>query len=134
LLRRVLKGEELPAIHPLVDLNNCLSVILGVPSCTAAEGTFDPPVTLRAGRDGESFESLRGPLGLAGKPLLADPAGPFGTPISDGERIRIRDETRRAWLALYLPRGAVSAETARETLEGLLAEAPVAMVELIAVS
>ncbi|HSS51323.1 MAG TPA: hypothetical protein VLX28_20460, partial [Thermoanaerobaculia bacterium] len=28
LLRRVLKGEDLPAIHPLVDLNNCLSVEL----------------------------------------------------------------------------------------------------------
>src|SRR5262245_1178345 len=28
LLRRLLKGEELPEIHPFVDLNNCLSVAL----------------------------------------------------------------------------------------------------------
>lgn len=133
LLRRVLKGEELPAIHPLVDLNNCLSAALAVPGCTAAEGTFEPPVTLRAGRAGESFESLRGPLGLEGKPLLADVAGPFGTPISDGQRIRIRDDTRRAWLVAYLPRGVVGAAEARRTLEDLLAEATVATVDLWAV-
>ena len=60
LLRRVLKGEDLPAIHPLVDINNCLSVELAVPCCVAAEGTFTPPLVLRAGRPGESYESLRG--------------------------------------------------------------------------
>src|SRR5579864_8832944 len=61
LLRRVLKGEELPAIQPLVDLNNCLSMDLAVPCSVAAEGSFAPPVTLRAGRPGEAFASLRGP-------------------------------------------------------------------------
>ncbi|HEY4594222.1 MAG TPA: phenylalanine--tRNA ligase beta subunit-related protein, partial [Thermoanaerobaculia bacterium] len=54
LLRRLLKGEDLPSIHPLVDLNNCLSVELAVPCCVAAEGTFTPPVTLRAGHPGET--------------------------------------------------------------------------------
>src|SRR5215471_9314785 len=48
LLRRVLKGEALPAIHPFVDLNNCLSVELKVPSCVLAEGTIAGDVTLRA--------------------------------------------------------------------------------------
>src|SRR5262249_62129214 len=62
LLRRLLMGEELPAIHPFVDLNNCFSVRLAVPACVAAEGSFTPPVTLRAGRPGESYESLRGPF------------------------------------------------------------------------
>jgi DNA/RNA-binding domain of Phe-tRNA-synthetase-like protein len=132
LLRRVLKGEELPEIHPLVDLNNCLSATLAVPSSTAAEGTFTPPVTLRAGRAGESFESLRGPLGLEGKPLLADAAGPFGTPISDGRRIRIDEATSRAWLIVYLPAGVVTAGEARQALEDLLARAPMADLELVA--
>jgi DNA/RNA-binding domain of Phe-tRNA-synthetase-like protein len=132
LLRRVLKGEEVPAIHPLVDLNNCLSATLAVPSSTAAEGTFTPPVTLRAGGPGESFESLRGPMGLEGKPLLADPTGPFGTPISDGRRIRIDEGTSRAWLIVYLPAGVVGAGEARQALEDLLARAPVADLELIA--
>ncbi|HEV7518077.1 MAG TPA: phenylalanine--tRNA ligase beta subunit-related protein, partial [Thermoanaerobaculia bacterium] len=75
LLRRVLKGEDLPAIHPLVDLNNCLSVDLAVPSCVMAAEAVTPPVVLRAGRAGEAFDSLRGPFQLKGKPLLADAAG-----------------------------------------------------------
>jgi DNA/RNA-binding domain of Phe-tRNA-synthetase-like protein len=130
LLRRLLKGEPLPAIHPLVDLNNCLSVELAVPCAVAAEGAFTPPVTLRAGSAGESFESLRGPFNLEGKPLLADRQGPFSTPISDSQRIKVRDDTRLAWIAAYLPRGAVSPETAAARLADLLRQAPVATVEL----
>ena len=43
LLRRLLKGGEIPVIHPLVDLNNCLSAKLAVPCCVMAEGSFKPP-------------------------------------------------------------------------------------------
>lgn len=128
LLRRVLKGEELPAIHPLVDLNNCLSIELAVPSCIVAEGSFTPPLTLRSGRVGEAFDSLRGPFNLEGKPLLADAGGPFGTPITDSQRVKVRDETRRAWLVAYLPQGVVHPEEAARRLESLLAEAPIASV------
>jgi DNA/RNA-binding domain of Phe-tRNA-synthetase-like protein len=134
LLRRVLKGEDLPAIQPLVDLNNCLSVTLAVPCCVAAAGSFGPPVALRAGRAGESYESLRGPFNLEGKPLLADAAGPFGTPITDSRRVMVTDGTRRAWMVAYLPRGVVSPETAAAALDELLAAAPVAGVEESGVS
>lgn len=126
LLRRILKGEELPAIHPLVDLNNCLSVALAVPCCIVAEGSFSPPVTLRAGLPGESYESLRGPFNLEGKPLLADSEGPFGTPITDSQRVKVTDGTHRAFLVAYLPAGVVTPEAARRELAALLAEAPVA--------
>jgi DNA/RNA-binding domain of Phe-tRNA-synthetase-like protein len=126
LLRRVLKGEELPSIHPLVDLNNCLSLSLVVPACVMAAGSGTPPFTFRAGTAGESMLSLRGPYELAGKPLLADAAGPFGTPITDSERVRVRPETRRAWLVAYLPAGAVGAGCASAALAALLADAPVA--------
>lgn len=128
LLRRVLKGEELPAIHPLVDLNNCLSLELVVPSCVMAVGSAVPPFTLRAGRTGETMTSLRGPFDLEGKPLLADAAGPFGTPITDSERVRVGTQTRRAWLVAYLPAGAVEPDCAAEALRRLLADAPVARI------
>jgi DNA/RNA-binding domain of Phe-tRNA-synthetase-like protein len=121
LLRRVLKGEGLPAIHPLVDVNNCLSIDLAVPCCVLAEGSFAPPLTLRAGRDGESFDSLRGPFPLAGKPLLADAAGPFGTPVTDSQRVKVKGETRRAWLVAYLPAGVVSRDEAGRALAAFLA-------------
>lgn len=129
LLRRLFKGEELPAIHPLVDLNNCLSVALAVPCCAMPEGSFTAPVVLRAGREGEAYESLRGPFGLAGKPLLADAEGPFGTPITDSTRVKVQEETERAWLVAYLPAGEIGGEAASRTLEELLRQAPVARLE-----
>ena len=128
LLRRLLKGEELPAIHPLVDLNNCLSVELVVPGCVMAAGAATPPFVLRAGREGESMLSMRGPYELHGKPLLADPSGPFGTPITDSERVKVTRETVRALLVTYLPAGVVEAGCARGALDALLGEAPVARV------
>ena len=125
LLRRVLKGEDLPAIHPLVDLNNALSIELAVPACIMAAGSIEPPVTLRAGAPDEMMESLRGPFPLAGKPLLADAAGPFGTPITDGVRVKIQPETSEGWLVAYLPAGEVSGEAAGSTLRELAAAADV---------
>jgi DNA/RNA-binding domain of Phe-tRNA-synthetase-like protein len=108
LLRRMLKGEDLPAIHPLVDVNNVVSIELAVPCCILAEGSVRPPFILRAGCEGEAFASLRGPFQLSGKPLLADGAGPFGTPITDSERVKVTATTRRAWMVAYLPKGVIS--------------------------
>lgn len=129
LLRRLLKGEDLPAIHPFVDLNNCLSVELAVPCCASADGTFTPPVVLRAGRPGETVQSLRGPFNLEGKPLLEDGQGPFSTPITDSERVRVHEGTERVWMVVYLPQGKVDSADARARLDELLRRAPVAEVE-----
>lgn len=124
LLRRLLKGEEIPAIHPLVDVNNCLSVLLAVPCCVMAEGTFDPPFVFRSGQEGESYESLKGPFGLEGKPLLLDAKGPCDAPITGSERVKVRKETRRATLVVYLPKGVVGAADVEATLARLLSKAP----------
>ena len=134
LLRRLLKGEELPVIHPFVDLNNCLSVELAVPCCVAAEGTFAEPVVFRAGRPGETFESLRGPFNLEGKPLLADPEGAFGSPITDSVRVKVQEGTERVWMIAYLPQDMVDPGDVRKRLDELLAKAPVAEVEVEGIS
>ncbi len=126
LLRRLLKGEELPSIHPLVDLNNQLSIELKAPACVVRHGSFDFPVTLRAGRAGEVLDSMRGPLDLAGKPLLEDAAGPFGTPITDSHRVKVLPETAAVWLVVYLPAAPDAIRRAVVCLESILAEAPVA--------
>lgn len=123
LVRRVLKGQPLPAIHPLVDLNNCLSIALVVPGCVMPEGSLTPPLRLRRGATGESFESLRGHFDLAGKPLLADVDGPFGTPISDSLRVAVLPETKRAWIVVYLPAGVVGTRDVEAELDAL---APIA--------
>ena len=132
LLRRLLKGEEIPSIHPLVDLNNCLSAALAVPCCVMAEETVTPPFVWRAGRAGESYESLRGPFNLEGKPLLVDAQGPCDAPISGSQRVKVTPETKRAWLVAYLPAGVVEPETAELELRKLLDAAPVAHLLLTA--
>lgn len=119
LLRRVLKGEPLPAIHPLVDFNNCLSIALVVPSCVMPEGSFTPPLRLRRGTAGERFTSLRGDFDLADKPLLADGDGPFGTPISDSLRVAVKPETSSAWIVVYLPAGVLGARDVEAELDAL---------------
>jgi DNA/RNA-binding domain of Phe-tRNA-synthetase-like protein len=128
LLRRLLKGSEMPEIHPLVDLNNCLSAELAVPCCVMAEGTFEPPFVMRSGQAGESYESLRGPFNLEGKPLLVDALGPCDAPITGSQRVKVAADTERATLVAYLPREVLSWERALERLEGLLEEAPVARI------
>jgi len=126
LLRRLIKGSEMPAIHPLVDLNNCLSAELAVPCCVMAEGTFEPPFVLRSGQAGESYESLRGPFNLEGKPLLVDVLGPCDAPITGSQRVKVAAGTTRATLVAYLPADVLSWELALQSLEDLLAAAPVA--------
>jgi DNA/RNA-binding domain of Phe-tRNA-synthetase-like protein len=134
LLRRILKGGELPSIHPLVDISNCLSAELAVPCCVMTEGTFEPPLVFRTGRADESYQSLRGPFRLEGKPLLCDTRGPLDCPITGNERVKVTTETRRAWLVAYLPADVVDNESVREVLEKLVLAAPVVCIHQTAVS
>jgi DNA/RNA-binding domain of Phe-tRNA-synthetase-like protein len=127
LLRRVLKGDDLPAIHPLVDLNNLLSLHLLVPCCVIDADRLEPPLELRVGRAGERMDSMRGPFGLEGKPLLADTLGPFGTPITDSERVMVREGTGTVWLVAYLPEEGTIEGDPDEVAAELLAAAPVAI-------
>jgi DNA/RNA-binding domain of Phe-tRNA-synthetase-like protein len=125
LLRRIVRGEEIPAIQPLVDLSNTLSAELAVPCCVMSEGTFDPPFVFRAGRQGECYVSLRGPFNLDGKPLLCDANGPLDCPITGNEKVKATAATRRAWLVAYLPSAEMTCEEARDVLERQAAAARV---------
>jgi DNA/RNA-binding domain of Phe-tRNA-synthetase-like protein len=128
LLRRVLKGDDLPAIHPMVDLNNLLSLELLIPCCVIDPRAVEPPFRLRRGEEGESMASLRGAFSLTDHPVLEDARGPVGTPLTDSERVMIRPETEEVWLVAYLPTEveALSEQTVQGTLEMLLEAAPVA--------
>lgn len=128
LLRRVLKGDEIPEISPLVDLNNCLSAALAVPACVMDARTVDGPYELRAGAPEETYESLRGPFNLAGRPLLVDAHGPCDTPITGNTRVKVRDDTTRAWLVAYMPSETEVSTRAEPTLNSMLAEFPIARI------
>jgi len=126
LLRRVLRGDDLPRIHPLVDLNNLLSLELRVPCCVVDAAFISPPLKLRSGGEGERMQSMRGPFDLKGKPLLEDGQGPFGTPITDSERVKVGAATTEVWLVAYLPEGVLGPGAAERVLAELLQRAPVA--------
>jgi len=125
LLRRLVKGAELPAIHPLVDVNNCLSAEIAVPCCVMTEGSLGDSLVFRVGRPGESYQSLRGPFNCEAKPLLVDEIGPVDAPITGSERVKVQTDTGRAWLVAYLPTDAVSADAAWAALERIGLEAGV---------
>jgi DNA/RNA-binding domain of Phe-tRNA-synthetase-like protein len=119
LLRRLVKGADLPAIQPIVDLNNCLSAELAVPCCVMTEGTFGTELTMRAGLPGENYVSLRGPFNLEKKPVLADSEGAVDTPITGNEKVKVSPDTEKAWLVAYLPEGVVARSRAFDTLQDL---------------
>jgi len=123
LLRRLVKGAELPAIHPLVDVNNCLSAELAVPCCVMKEGSLGTSLVFRPGAAGESYESLRGPFNAEAKPLLVDEIGPIDTPITGSERVKVQSDTEKAWLVAYLPKNVVLVDDAWSVLEAIAREA-----------
>jgi DNA/RNA-binding domain of Phe-tRNA-synthetase-like protein len=114
------KGEALPAILPAVDINNLWSVELMVPCCVVDPGKLSGPLTLRKGQPGETMESMRGPFNLEGKPTLVDSEGPFGTPITDSERVKVRKREGTFWLLAYLPKDVVTPEKAKQKLEEIV--------------
>ena len=104
LLRRVRKGDELPRINSLVDVINWCSL-----ESQLSFGLYDldriqGDVTLRLGRDGESYPGIRkDAVHVAGRLTLADDLGPFGNPTSDSARTMVTTATTRALVVIFAP-------------------------------
>lgn len=103
LLRRLSQGKGIYHVNTVVDVNNLVSIATGLPGGTYdADRIAGTAVTLRRGEAGESYAGIgRGPVNLDGLPVLADDAGPFGSPTSDSERTAITPDTTRLFLVLY---------------------------------
>lgn len=117
LLRRVVAGKGLYRVSNLVDLNNLLSVQTGWPWGSYDRGKLIPPVVFRLGLDGETYTGIgKQTWHLARRPLLADAAGPFGSPISDSVRTMITGATTAIVSVAWAP-----AATSAAALERALA-------------
>jgi DNA/RNA-binding domain of Phe-tRNA-synthetase-like protein len=104
LLRRALKGESLYRINTLVDALNLSSLRFQLPFGLYDVAKIEPPVVLRKGAPGESYEGIRkGPVNVDGRPTLADARGAFGNPTSDSTRTCITLETTSALVVVYAP-------------------------------
>lgn len=104
LLRRALKGEPLYRINTLVDALNLSSLRFQLPFGLYDLAQIEPPVVLRKGGAGESYEGIRkGPVHVEGRPVLVDAKGPFGNPTSDSARTMITLEAKNALVVAYAP-------------------------------
>jgi DNA/RNA-binding domain of Phe-tRNA-synthetase-like protein len=116
LLRRVAQGKGLYRVLNVVDINNLCSIETGWPAGSYDRAALLPPIALRPGRGGETYEGIgRHIWHTADRPVLADSAGPFGSPISDSTRTMIRETTTEVLAVIFAP-----AETADAALEQAL--------------
>lgn len=104
LLRRVLKGDSLYVINTLVDALNFVSLKVQLPLSIYDAARVEPPVVLRKGTPGESYEGIRkGTVNAEGRPVLVDARGPFGNPTSDSARTCVTLEARSTLVVVYAP-------------------------------
>lgn len=119
LLRRVAQGKGLYRVSNVVDAANLGSVETGWPYGIYDRAAVSPPAAFRSGRTGETYEGIgRHTWHVEGRPVLADTAGPFGSPISDSTRTMVRDTTAAVMAVIYAPPTASDAEV-QKALEQL---------------
>lgn len=105
LLRRVRKGDTLPRINSMVDVCNWCSFEFQLPYGLYDAARIQGDVTLRIGRDGESYPGIRkDDVHVGGRIALVDGLGPFGNPTSDSSRTMVTTATTRGLLVVFAPR------------------------------
>jgi DNA/RNA-binding domain of Phe-tRNA-synthetase-like protein len=110
LLRRVAQGKGLYRVSNVVDVCNIGSIETGWPYGCYDRARIHPPIALRHGLAGESYEGIgKKTWHLDGRPVLADSEGPFGSPISDSTRSMITESAREVAIVIYTPLAAADA-------------------------
>ncbi len=105
LLRRVRKGDTLPRINSMVDVCNWCSFEFQLPYGLYDAAHIHADVTLRIGREGESYPGIRkDDVHVGGRIALVDASGPFGNPTSDSARTMVTTATTRGLLVVFAPR------------------------------
>ena len=104
LLRRVVQGKGLYRVSNAVDICNLGSIETGWPYGCYDRARIREPIVLRHGAPGEMYEGIGKKMWhLDGRPVLADPDGPFGSPISDSTRTMISESAREILVVIYAP-------------------------------
>jgi DNA/RNA-binding domain of Phe-tRNA-synthetase-like protein len=110
LLRRVVQGKGLYRVSNAVDICNLGSIDNAWPYGCYDRARIEEPITFRHGAAGEKYEGIgKQTWHLEGRPVLADPAGPFGSPISDSTRSMITESARKIAAVIYAPAEAADA-------------------------
>jgi len=109
LVRRVVQGKGLYRVSTVVDIANLGSIETGWPYGCYDRSLIRGPIVFRAGGTGETYEGIgKRSWHLAGKPVLADAEGPFGSPISDSTRTMMTPSAHDVLAVIYAPSSAPS--------------------------
>jgi DNA/RNA-binding domain of Phe-tRNA-synthetase-like protein len=104
LLRRILQGKPFPSVNAAVEVCNLCSTTFLLPIGLYDAAKIEGEVTLRQGEAGESYPGIRKDLvNVAGRPVLADSAGPFGNPTSDSLRTCVTEDTSALLMVIFAP-------------------------------
>jgi DNA/RNA-binding domain of Phe-tRNA-synthetase-like protein len=102
LLRRALQSKPMPHINTLVDVGNYCSLDFLLPLGIYDQSKIRGDITLRLGDEGEQYDAIGSKtLNLAGRYVLADDRGPFGTPMTDSRRTATSIDTTAAVIIIY---------------------------------
>jgi DNA/RNA-binding domain of Phe-tRNA-synthetase-like protein len=134
LLRRVLRGDGLPRINTLVDINNLCSLEFLLPIGLHDLDRVRGPLVIRRGGPGEGYEAIgKGSYSVEGRLTVADDDGPCGSPTSDSQRTMITPATRRCLMIIYAPasydptrleaHASLAASRIKEFADGTIAQA-----------
>ncbi len=111
LLRRLAQGKGLYRVSSVVDAGNLGSLETGWPYGIYNRALISPPVAFREGAQSETYEGIGKQIWhLAGRPILADALGAFGSPISDSTRTMVTEAAREILAAIYAPGSAPRAK------------------------
>lgn len=103
LFRRLKKGQNVPAIHSAVDINNFFSLKYESPLGIYDLDNLQEPIQIKIGGNEDSYEGINGRLmSMDGKLLSADNRGAFGSPIVDSKRTMVTESTKNALQIVYL--------------------------------
>lgn len=107
LLRRLLRGDPFPRVHPAVDLGNLWAVTHGLPVGLYDLARVGPSIEARLGRAGEEYAGIRkDAIHVEGRLVLADDAGPFGNPSADSLRTSVDGTSRDLLYVVFAPASA----------------------------
>lgn len=102
LYRRIRQGKELYRINTVVDANNLISLETGFSLGSYDGDRIGDSIVFRRGTAGESYQGIgKGAVDLENMPLLADAAGPFGSPVSDSTRAMITPSATRMLSVIF---------------------------------
>lgn len=116
-LAKALEDGRWPAIHPLVDRCNQISLESGLPISVLDADRLQTPWGLRLGRDEDRyvFNPSGQELSLHGLLLFEDAHSPAGSPVKDAQRTKVSDSTSRFVVILWACREAEVASRAAES-------------------